>query len=236
MYGYGYGYGLYFDPTMLIVLPGLLLALWAQFHVQSVFRRYSDVPSQRGWTAAQVAEDMMRQNGVMDVTVERIRGSLTDNYNPKTNVLSLSDGVYDSTSLAALGVAAHEVGHVFQHYEQYAPLKMRSAFVPVAQIGSYAAVPLFILGLIMSWEPLMWVGIAVFIAVVLFYLVTLPVEFNASSRAITSLEAGGYLTYEEARPARKVLNAAGLTYIAAALQAFLQLLRLLVLAGGRRRD
>ncbi len=231
-----YPYGFYFDPTMLIILPGLLLALWAQFHVQSVFRRYSKVPSQRGWTAAQVAEDMMRQNGVMDVQVERIRGSLTDNYNPQTGVLSLSSDVYDSTSLSALGVAAHEVGHVMQHYEEYAPLKMRSAFVPVAQIGSFAAVPLFILGLVMSWEPLMWVGIAVFIAVVLFYLITLPVEFNASNRAIAALESGGYLGYEEVGPARKVLNAAGLTYIAAALQAFLQLLRLLVLAGGRRRD
>ncbi len=233
---YGYGFGYYFDPTMLIVLPGLLLALWAQYRVQSVFRKYAEVPSQRGWTAAQVAEDMMKQNGIMDVVVERIAGNLTDNYNPKNNVLSLSAGVYDSTSLAALGVAAHEVGHVMQHYEQYAPLRIRSAFVPIAQLGSYAAVPLFILGLIMSWEPLMWIGIAVFIGVLLFYLVTLPVEFNASSRAIASLESGGYLSREESEPARKVLNAAGLTYIAAALQAFLQLVRLLALSGGRRRD
>ncbi len=231
-----YGMGFYYDPTMLIILPGLLLAMWAQFHVQSVFRRYSKVSSQKGFTAAQVAEDMLHQAGIQDVEITRIRGNLTDNYDPQKNVLSLSETVYDSTSLSALGVAAHEVGHVMQHYEQYAPLKMRSAFVPVAQIGSYAAFPLFLLGLFMSWEPLMWIGIAVFMAVVVFYLVTLPVEFNASSRAVASLEAGGYLTYEEARPARKVLNAAGLTYIAAALQAFLQLLRLLVLAGGRRRD
>lgn len=226
----------YFDPTMLIVIPGLLLALWAQFRVQSVFSKYSKVHAQSGMTAAQVAEDMLRQNGIVDITVRRIAGNLTDNYNPKTGVLSLSSAVYDSTSLASLGVAAHEVGHVFQHYDQYAPLKIRSAFVPVAQIGSYAAVPLFILGLIMSWSPLMWVGIGVFIAVVLFYLVTLPVEYNASARAIASLETGGYLTREETIPARKVLNAAGLTYIAAALQAFLQLLRLLVLAGGRKRN
>lgn len=229
-------YGLYFDPTMLIVLPGLLLALWAQFHVQSVFSRYSKVQAQSGLTAAQVAEDMLRQNGITDIAVQRIAGNLTDNYNPQTGVLSLSSTVYDSTSLSALGVAAHEVGHVFQHYDQYAPLKLRSAFVPVAQIGSYAAVPLFLLGLIMSWEPLLWAGIIVFMAVVLFYLVTLPVEFNASSRAVAALETDGYLTREEAGPARKVLNAAGITYIAAALQAFLQLLRLLVLAGGRRRN
>lgn len=226
----------YFDPTMLIVIPGLLLALWAQFRTQSVFTKYSKVNAQSGMTASQVAEDMLRQNGITDVTVQRIGGNLTDNYDPRNNVLSLSSTVYDSSSLSALGVAAHEVGHVLQHYDQYAPLKIRSAFVPVAQLGSYAAVPLFILGLLMSWEPLMWAGIIVFIAVVLFYLVTLPVEYNASGRAIAALETGGYLTREETVPARKVLNAAGLTYVAAALQAFLQLLRLLVLSGGRRRD
>ena len=231
-----YPYSYYFDPTMLIVIPGLLLALWAQFRTQSVFSKYAKVKSQRGMSAAQVATDMLRENGITDVEVVKIGGSLTDNYNPQTNVLSLSSTVYDSTSLSALGVAAHEVGHVFQHYDQYAPLKIRSAFVPVAQLGSWAAVPLFILGLIMSWEPLMWVGIIVFMLVVLFYLVTLPVEYNASNRAIAALESGGYLTREETGPARKVLNAAGLTYVAAALQAFLQLLRLLVLAGGRRRD
>lgn len=227
----------YFDPTMLIVLPGLLLALWAQFHVQSVFSKYDKVASQKGMTAAQVAVDMLRENGITDIAVERIAGNLTDNYDPKRGVLSLSTTVYDSTSLASLGVAAHEVGHVLQHYDQYVPLRLRSAFVPVAQLGSYAAVPLFILGMVLSAEPLMWVGIIVFMVVVLFYLVTLPVEFNASSRALVALESGGYLTREETVPARKVLTAAGITYIAAALQAFLQLLRLLVLSGrGRRRD
>lgn len=232
-----YGWYGYLDPTMLIVIPGLLLALWAQFRVQSVFRKYAKVSAQSGMTAAQVAEDMLRQGGITDVEVRRIAGELTDNYDPRTNVLSLSASVYDSTSIASLGVAAHEVGHAFQFYDEYAPLKVRSAFVPVAQLGSYAAVPLFILGLALSWEPLMWVGIIVFMLVVLFYLVTLPVEFNASNRAVAALETGGYLTREETGPARKVLNAAGLTYIAAALQAFLQLLRLLVLAGGgRRRD
>lgn len=225
----------YFDPTMLIVLPGLLLALWAQYHVQSVFSRYAKVQAQSGLTAAQVAEDILRHNGMGDVTVQRIAGNLTDNYDPRSNVLSLSASVYDQSSLSALGVAAHEVGHALQFYDGYVPLKLRSAFVPVAQLGSYAAVPLFILGLVMSWEPLMWVGIGVFMAVVLFYLVTLPVEFNASSRAVAALESGGYLTREETGPARKVLNAAGFTYIAALLQAFLQLLRLLVLAGGSRR-
>lgn len=232
-----FGY-FYFDPTMLIVLPGLLLSLWAQYHVQSTFSRYSKVTAQRGLTAAEVAADMLRQSGIVDVQVERIPGNLTDNYNPQTGVLSLSASVYDSASLSALGVAAHEVGHVMQHYDEYAPLKIRSAFVPIAQLGSYAAVPLFILGMVLSVEPLMWVGIIVFMAVVLFYLVTLPVEMNASSRAVVALESGGYLTREEADPAAKVLRAAAWTYIAAALQAFLQLLRLLLLAGGgrNRRD
>jgi len=230
-----YGVPMVYDPTMLIVIPGLILALWAQFRVQSIFGRFSKVHAQRGMTAAQVAEDMLRQSGIMDVQVERVAGNLTDHYDPRTGVLSLSDTVHDSPSLAALGVAAHEVGHVLQHYDEYAPLRLRSAFVPVAQIGSYAAVPLFILGLLMSWEPVMWVGIMVFMAVVLFYLVTLPVEMNASGRAIAALETGEYLTREEIGPARKVLNAASWTYIAAALQAFLQLLRLLLIAGGGRR-
>lgn len=227
-------YGFYYDPTMLLLIPGLLLALWAQIKTQSTFRRYARVPSQRGMTAAQVAQDMLRRDGITDVVVERTAGSLTDHFDPRSNVLRLSEDVYDSTSLAALGVAAHEVGHVMQHQEGYLPLRLRSAVVPVAQIGSYAAWPLFFLGLLFSWEPLVVAGIIIFAAVVAFYLVTLPVEFNASHRAIAALEGGGYLTYEETRPARKVLNAAGLTYVAAALQAFLQLLRLLLIAGGRR--
>lgn len=226
----------YLDPTMLIVLPGLLLALWAQFRVSATFSKYSTVISQGGWTAAQVAGDMMRQNGVTNVPVERVRGELTDHFDPRTNTLRLSEAVYDSASLSALGVAAHEVGHVLQRKEGYAPLRIRERIVPVAQIGSTAAIPLFILGLILSWEPLMWIGIIAYLCAVAFYLVTLPVEYNASNRAIAALEAGGYLSYEEARPARKVLNAAAFTYVAAALQAMLMLVRLLVLSGSRRRN
>ncbi|MDR0896639.1 MAG: zinc metallopeptidase [Oscillospiraceae bacterium] len=233
MYGYGFGY--YLDPTMLIVLPGLLLAMWAQWRISATFRKYAQVNAQRGLPAAEVARELLAQSGITDVEVTRVRGHLTDHFDPRTNTLALSDGVYGSASLAALGIAAHEVGHVVQQQEGYAPLRLRAAFVPVASVASHAAVPLFFLGLIMSWQPLMWIGIGVFMAVVLFYLVTLPVEFNASSRAIAALESGGFLTYEEARPAKKVLSAAGLTYVAAALQAFLQLLRLLVIAGGRRR-
>lgn len=235
-YGYGSGYyGVGYDPLMLLVIPFFIFSLWAQYRVNAIFKRYSAVSSQKGISAARVAEDILRDNGITDVKIQRIAGHLTDNYNPKTNELSLSESVYDSSSLSALGVAAHEVGHVLQHYEMYAPLRLRSMFVPIAQIGSYAAVPLFLLGLMVSITPLMWLGIIVFAAVVLFYFVTLPVEFNASSRAIEALEAGGHLYYEEARPARKVLNAAGLTYIAAALQALLQLVRLLLMSSRRRK-
>ena len=229
-------YGWYFDPTMLLILPALLLALWAQFRVQSTFRKYSDAPSAQGWTAAEMAADLLARNGLGDVRVERVRGSLTDHYDPRTNTLRLSDTVYGSTSLAALGVAAHECGHAMQEAEGYKPLRIREKIVPVAQIGSWAAMPLFVLGLVMSWEPLLTAGIIVFSLVVAFYLVTLPVEFDASGRALEQLEGGGYLSSAETDDAGRVLRAAALTYVAAALQAVLQLLRLLVLAGGNRRN
>ncbi len=229
-------YGWYFDPTMLLILPALLLAMWAQFRVQSTFRKYSDAPSAQGWTAAEMAADLLARNGLGDVRVERVRGSLTDHYDPRTNTLRLSDTVYGSTSLAALGVAAHECGHAMQEAEGYKPLRIREKIVPVAQIGSWAAMPLFMLGLVMSWEPLLTAGIIVFSLVVAFYLVTLPVEFDASGRALEQLEGGGYLSSAETDDAGRVLRAAALTYVAAALQAVLQLLRLLVLAGGNRRN
>ena len=229
-------YGWYFDPTMLLILPALLLAMWAQFRVQSTFRKYSDVPSAQGWTAAEMAADLLARNGLGDVRVERVRGSLTDHYDPRTNTLRLSDTVYGSTSLAALGVAAHECGHAMQEAEGYKPLRIREKIVPVAQIGSWAAMPLFVLGLVMSWEPLLTAGIIVFSLVVAFYLVTLPVEFDASGRALEQLEGGGYLSSAETDDAGRVLRAAALTYVAAALQAVLQLLRLLVLAGGNHRN
>ena len=224
-------YGWYFDPTMLLILPALLLAMWAQFRVQSTFRKYSDAPSAQGWTAAEMAADLLARNGLGSV-----RGSLTDHYDPRTNTLRLSDTVYGSTSLAALGVAAHECGHAMQEAEGYKPLRIREKIVPVAQIGSWAAMPLFVLGLVMSWEPLLTAGIIVFSLVVAFYLVTLPVEFDASGRALEQLEGGGYLSSAETDDAGRVLRAAALTYVAAALQAVLQLLRLLVLAGGNRRN
>lgn len=226
---------LFYDPTWLWVLPGLILAMIASGLVNSTYAKYAKVRAASGLTAAQVAYDIMQQAGVTDVTVEPVAGNLTDHYDPRTRTLRLSKGTYGSDSIAALGVAAHEAGHAIQDAQQYAPLKLRSAMVPVTNFTSNAAVPLFILGLVLAWEPLVTVGIICFAVAVAFSLVTLPVEFNASSRALYALEGGGFLTREESDKASKVLRAAALTYVASALTAILQLLRLLALSG-RRRD
>ncbi len=226
----------FYDWTMIIVLPALLLALYAQSKVSSTFNRYSKVYARSGLTAAQAADAIMRQNGITDVRIERVRGNLTDHYDPRARVLRLSDGVYDSTSIAALGVAAHEAGHAVQHAQGYMPLEIRNVFAPVASIGSNAAIPLFILGLLFSWEPLVTVGLVCFSFAVVFSLITLPVEFNASSRAVAALSGYGYLSQEETDGAQKVLNAAALTYVASALTAILQLARLFILSGRSRRD
>lgn len=229
-------YPYYFDPTMLILIPGLLLALWAQFRVTSTTQKYLRVESRRGMTAAEVSRWLLDANGLSDVRIERVRGSLTDHYDPRGRVLRLSDSVINSSSVAALGVAAHEAGHAIQDAAGYRPLALRTALVPVVNIGSYMAMPLFVLGLLAAWEPLINVGIILFGLVVLFSLVTLPVEFNASRRALAALEGGAILDSDELVGARAVLKAAALTYVASALQALLSLLRLLVISGGRRRD
>ena len=232
-----YPYSYYFDPTMLLILPGLIIALWAQFKVNSTYSKYSAVEARSGLTAAQAARMLLDQNGLSNVRIERIRGHLTDNYDPISKVLHLSDDVIDSASIAALGVAAHEAGHAVQDAMGYRPLMLRSAMVPVTRIGSGLAIPLFMLGLIFAWEPLVNVGILLFSLVVVFSLVTLPVEFNASRRALDTLEGSGMLDTDEVSGARSVLNAAALTYVASALQAMLNLLRLLVISGrGNRRD
>jgi len=225
----------YYDPTYFLLIPGLLLALYAQFKVSSTFNRYKQVPSRVHMTGAEIARAILDGNGCRDVRIERVSGSLTDHYDPKGGVLRLSSEVYGSTSVAALGVAAHEAGHAIQDAQDYAPLRIRANLVPIANIGSNMAIPLFMLGLLFSWEPLLKVGIFAFAFSVLFYLVTLPVEFNASSRAVTVL-ASGYLPQDEVRGVKAVLSAAALTYVAAALQAVLQLLRLVLLAGRRRDD
>ena len=236
MYGYGYGYRL--DPTIFLVLIGVLLSLWAQNRVNSTFARYSRVRSFSGMTGAEAARLLLNAQGIYDVTVQPVSGKLTDHYDPRTKVVKLSDSVYNATSVAAIGVAAHECGHAMQHNEGYGPLRFRSALVPVANFGSQLSWPMILLGILFGGlgSPLVQVGILMFSLAVLFQLVTLPVEFNASSRAVRLLDSQGILSGEEVDGTRKVLKAAALTYVAAAAGSILQLLRLVILFGGRDRD
>ncbi len=236
MYGYGYGYRL--DPTIFLVLIGVLLSLWAQNRVNSTFARYSRVRNFSGMTGAEAARRLLNAQGIYDVTVQPVSGKLTDHYDPRTNVVKLSDSVYNATSVAAIGVAAHECGHAMQHNEGYGPLRFRSALVPVANFGSQLSWPMILLGILFGGlgSPLVQVGILMFSLAVLFQLVTLPVEFNASSRAVRLLDSQGILSGEEVDGTRKVLKAAALTYVAAAAGSILQLLRLVILFGGRDRD
>jgi Zn-dependent membrane protease YugP len=232
-----FGYPFYFDSTWLILIPGILLAIFAQARVNGVFNKYSQIKSYGGWTASAAARRMLDENALDGVPIRPAQGRLSDNYDPRRKVLNLSRPVYGSQSLAALGVAAHEVGHALQHRQGYAPMALRSFLVPVANIGSFAAWPLLIAGLLLAMPVLVDIGIAVFGAAVLFQVVTLPVEFDASRRGLALLREGGFLQEEELAGARKVLSAAALTYLAATLMAVLQLLRLLLIAnGGRRRD
>ncbi len=220
----------FFDSTMILLLPGFFLALWAQFKVKSTFRKYDQYDSHSGMTGAQIAQDILNR-GRLGVEVDHIKGKLTDHYDPRDNTLRLSDSTYGSRSLAAIGVAAHEAGHAFQHASGYVPLSLRSNLVPVANFGSTLGMPMFFIGFFFQWGILVEVGIVLFSFAVLFGLVTLPVEFNASNRAIQMLSEGGYLTQEEIPVARKVLNAAAWTYVASALVAVLSLLRLLIISG-----
>ena len=231
-----YGYGYYFDPTYFLVLIGAVLCIWAQARVSSTYNRYSRVLSRTGMTGAQAAQRIQQLSGIYDVRIEHVGGKLTDHYDPVNKVLRLSDTVYGSTSVAAIGVAAHECGHAVQHDKGYAPLQFRSALVPVANIGSKAGIPLILLGALLGMnQTLIHIGIWVFALAVLFQLVTLPVEFNASGRALAMLGDYGMLDRDETKGCRKVLQAAALTYVAAAASAILQLLRLVLLFGGNRR-
>ena len=234
---YGY-YGYYFDPTYILIIIAAIISLIAQWRVNSAFSKYSRVASMSGMTGAQAARMILQSNGINDVSVQRISGKLTDHYNPSTKVLNLSESVYGSTSVAAIGVAAHECGHAIQHARGYFPLSLITALVPVANIGSQLSWVFIIVGAILSFnQTLITIGIIMFSAAVLFQLVTLPVEFNASARALEQLESNGILYRDEVSQTRKVLSAAALTYVAAAATAILQLLRLIILFGGRgRRD
>ena len=238
-----YGYPMYrfFDPTYILVLIGVI-SLIASAKLKSTFNKYSQVASRRRMSGAQVAEEILRANGIYDVQVSHVGGSLTDHYDPKRKVLNLSDTVYDSTSIAAIGVAAHECGHAIQHQVGYTPLKFRSALVPVVNFGSAASwffilggLFLFVIDLIIS-KMSITIGIVLFSFAVLFQLVTLPVEYNASARAIAVLGNMGILGEDELGNTRKVLSAAALTYVAGAATAILQLLRLIILFGGNRDD
>ena len=227
----------YYDWTYwAVLLPALLIALFAQIKVSSTFNRYSRVPSSRGYTGAQAAEAVLRAHGVGGVRIERVSGRLTDHYDPRTNVIRLSDGVYGSNSVAAMGVAAHEAGHAVQYAEGYGPIKLRSAIIPVCNVGSQLSIVLILVGLLLYSQALLGIGILLFSLAVVFQLVTLPVEFNASRRAIETLEGGYLLEGDELRGAKRVLGAAAMTYVAALLVSLAHLLRYLVLFGGRRRD
>jgi len=221
----------------MFVVIGIVLTLAASARVKSTFAKYSLVRSISGLTGAQAAERILKSSGIVDVSVERVAGKLSDHYDPRTKVLRLSDSVYDQSSIAAIGVAAHECGHAIQHNHSYVPLKIRGALVPVANFGSMAAWPLILIGAIfVGSQTLINLGIILFSLAVLFQLVTLPVEFNASRRAVERLGETGILYGDELRYTKKVLNAAALTYVAAAAATILQLLRLVLLFGGRRRD
>ncbi len=228
-----------FDPTYLLVLIGAVICLIASARVKTTFQKYSQYRSMSGMTGAQAAERILRSAGINDVTIHHVSGSLTDHYNPAKKTLNLSDSVYGSASVAAVGVAAHECGHAIQHHQGYAPLTIRSAIVPVANIGSTLAWPLILIGLLFTQRTgstLIQIGILCFSFAVLFQLITLPVEFNASSRALAILGQQGILSESELPYTKKVLGAAALTYVASAAAAILQLLRLVLLFGGRRSD
>jgi Predicted Zn-dependent protease len=225
----------YMDKYYLIlVIPALIISMIAQMQVKSTFNKYSKVGNSKHMTGAEVASYLLQMNGIYDVEVTQIRGQLTDHYDPRKKVLRLSESTYASTSVAAIGVAAHETGHAIQHQVKYGPLVLRSTLVPVAGFGSAAGPYVAILGLFMGWPIIINIGLLLFLAAIVFYLVTLPVEFNASKRAISALGSTGIFMRDELNSARKVLNAAAMTYVASALVAIASFLRLLLLANQRR--
>ena len=228
------GFGL--DPTIIIVIPALILSMWAQARVQSTFNQYSRISARGNVTAYSVAKMLLTLYGMGNMPVNHVSGELTDHYDPRSRTLTLSDSVYGSNSIASIGVAAHEVGHAIQHHELYSPLIFRNSIVPVVNICSTASMPLFIIGLIMGNFMLVNIGIMLFTGALVFHLVTLPVEINASSRALKLLEQTHTLTPDELSGAKKVLTAAAWTYIAAALMSLLQLVRLILISRSSRRD
>jgi len=231
--GYYYGFDIYY---LILVMPAILLAFWAQMKVNSTFKKYSGVETGRNVTGAQAAENVLRANGVTNVRIERVSGNLTDHYDPKTNVIRLSDSVYSSTSVAAVGVACHEAGHALQYANGYFPIKVRTAIIPICNIGSMLSWPLVLIGLLFNSSYLANLGIIFFMIATLFQVVTLPVEFNASGRAMSAMKSTYILSDSELKGAKKVLSAAAMTYVAALAVSLAQLLRLVLIVGGRDRD
>ena len=228
---------LFYDPTWIILLPAIILSIWASTNVKSTFGKYSRMYNRFGLTGADAARKILDMNGLYDVRIERISGELTDNYDPRTNVVHLSESTYSSQSVAAVGVATHEVGHAIQHATGYSPIKVRNAIVPAVNVCNMLSMPIILLGIILSYnQTLVDLGIILFSATVLFQLITLPVEFNASSRALRTLEGQNILAPDEMQGASKVLRAAALTYVAAALSSLLSLLRLILIFGGNRNS
>lgn len=230
-----YPYGFYFDPTMIILIPSIIFAMYAQGKVKSTFAKYLRVHSKKGYSGFQVARHILDHNGMKDVPIEITRGQLSDHYDPRKRIVRLSYDVYNGTSIGSISVAAHETGHAIQHAHGYVPLSFRNAIFPVASFGSKAAWFFVIIGLIMATPTLVDLGILLFTAAVLFQVITLPVEFNASSRAMRLLDEGGFIVGDEYNKSKKVLNAAALTYVAAMATAVSQLIRLLLIRG-RGRD
>ncbi len=228
----------YYDIYYIIlVLPAVFFAMWAQSKVKGAYRKYSQVRIGASMTGYEAARRILDANGLRNVQIERVSGEMTDHYDPRTNVIRLSDGVYNQSSIAAVGIAAHEVGHAIQYAENYSPIKLRAAIIPISQIGSNLAFPMIILGLILPvFEILIPFGVLLFASVTVFQLITLPVEFNASSRAVEALERGGAVSQDEIGGVKKVLTAAALTYVAALAVSIANLLRILLIVGGRRRD
>lgn len=226
----------YFDSTYLIILPALIFAIWASGKVNSTFKKYEKNFCVKGYTAAMAARKVLDTNGLYNVQIERVHGRLSDHYDPRSNVIRLSEAVYNSTSTAAIGVACHEAGHAIQHAQNYFPLKIRSAIIPLTSIGSNIGIWLFIIGMFLSLQMLCLFGIILFSFTALFQLVTLPTEYNASSRAMRAIEQNGILTAEEQKNANAVLQAAALTYVAALAVSLTQLLRLILLFGNNRRN
>lgn len=224
----------YFDWTILLIIPGFIISLWAQIKVSTTFKKYSKISTARGLSGSAAARRILDANGLYHVRIEQVAGNLTDHYDPRANVIRLSESVFHATTPAAIGVAAHEAGHAIQHAKNYAPINIRTKLIPITNIGSAISMPLFFIGLIFAFYPLTIAGIILYSLIAVFQLVTLPVEFNASSRAMEVLTSSGILNESELKASRKVLTAAAMTYVAALLTSLLTLLRLIILANNRR--